>query len=54
MKKLTLDIEQLDVKSFETEAVEGERGTVHAASDIESFGCSGWWFCLPYPSRGCE
>ena len=47
MKKLTLDIEALEVTSFETAPVESEVGTVHAASDDErTLTCSNQVFCV--------
>jgi hypothetical protein len=54
MKKLSLDVDALEIDSFETAAADEARGTVHAASDIESYDCSNYWYCVPYPSRGCD
>lgn len=45
MKKLKLQIESLQVQSFDTtSADQGERGTVRAHGDSEDFGCT--WICI--------
>jgi hypothetical protein len=41
MKKLTLDVEQLEVHSFEIAEESKERGTVHGAMMA-----TGYWFCF--------
>lgn len=40
VKKITLNVEELDVKSFETAPVSEARGTVHGMGD------SGPWYCF--------
>ena len=49
MKKLSLKVEDLEVKSFETAPATESRGTVHGADGTESWGCSLHPFCIPWP-----
>jgi hypothetical protein len=49
MKKLQLSIEELAVESFETQKIEGERGTVHGHTQYD-------WMCTAEVScdYGCN
>ena len=47
MKKQKLEIDELQVESFATEPVRGERGTVRAHGQSEPYQCfSGVWTCI--------
>jgi len=52
MKKLSLDLDALQVESFDTQPVEPGRGTVHAAQCYCSCCCSGYNTC--YGADTCE
>jgi hypothetical protein len=49
MRKLTLDIEKLEVDSFDT-GEEGRNGTVRGHDTVETEWCTGYPYCL---SRKC-
>lgn len=49
MKKLVLNLEELEVASFETAAdATLDRGTVHGNSDERTIGCSGELICTDH------
>ena len=52
MKKLALNLDTLQVESFEMPAEKQPRGTVKAYSDFCTWSCScGWPFCYPLATR---
>jgi hypothetical protein len=59
MRKLTLEIDNLDVQSFDTGA-DGDRGTVrgHDTGELETEWCTGYPDCLsehcPTPADTCN
>lgn len=55
MKKLTLDVEELTVDSFQTEQPGAERGTVaaQAASGFTCYDCQTWLRCPTILTRDC-
>jgi hypothetical protein len=55
MKKLTLELEMLDVESFCLDDAPGAQGTVLGAESTATDGCPASYpfHCLPQPSRGC-
>ncbi|HEU0299988.1 MAG TPA: hypothetical protein VFR37_11050 [Longimicrobium sp.] len=58
MKKLLLDIDALEVESFELAADQLPRGTVYGLSEDETCGCNGDDDDIPpgdpWPSWGCS
>jgi hypothetical protein len=51
MKKLTLNLDELAVESFDTQAVGAERGTVRGHEDTDAVSCFG--SCAPATKCGC-
>jgi hypothetical protein len=54
MRKLTLDLETLDVQSFQTEDQPVLEGTVFGAMTEPNDGCTGGAECNTYPGSACE
>ncbi|HEX5727206.1 MAG TPA: hypothetical protein VFX98_17145 [Longimicrobiaceae bacterium] len=56
MSKLRLDIEALEVESFDTAEKKGGRGTVHGASETLEAGCSFDGPCTgsTFPAGACQ
>lgn len=54
MRKLTLDLEALDVQSFQTEDQPLPGGTVFGAMTEPHQGCTGGAECNTYPQSACN